>query len=79
MKKPDRLERKLERESRDGVTLTLSSAIKLLRAEHAWMRRQIKEIDRVSSRKDVDISPSVRVGMAAVLDDLERRLTQRRK
>jgi len=43
MKKPDRLERKLERESRDGVTLTLSSAIKLLRAEHAWMRRMVRQ------------------------------------
>lgn len=74
MKKPDRLERKLERESRDGVTLTLSSAIKLLRAEHAWFRRMVQREKVIGRTVDVrDLAYNV------ACENILHKLTQRRK
>lgn len=82
-KKPDRFERAVEKHVHTNQwnmpVIHAERAAKLLRAEHAWMRRQIKEIDRVRLRKDPDTPPNIQIGIAAALDDLERRLAQRRK
>ena len=58
----------------DGVELSARIA-KLLRAEHAWIRRQIRDIERAQSCDNADIH----AGVSIALYDLEYRLTQRRK
>lgn len=84
-KKPDRFELITMKNAwlaeRMGPRLAIlqEDVAKLLRNEHAWMRRQIKEIDRTRLRKDPDTPPNIQIGIAAALDDLERRLAQRRK
>lgn len=82
-KKSDRFERAVEKhvyaDQWNIPVINASRAAKLLRAEHAWMRRQIEQIDRTRLRKDPDTPPNIQIGIAAALDDLERRLAQRRK
>lgn len=75
MKKPDRFERKLNKlvfdgESYDPFVHYLCVA-KLLRAEHAWMRRMVKKVEAWSCNQLAESDDVI----AVILEQL----TQRRK
>jgi len=86
-KKPDRFERMvlkriyvLNKQQRTkgfrcGGCMEYPEVTKLLRAEHAWIRRQIRDIERAQSCDNADIH----AGVSIALYELEYRLTQRRK
>ncbi len=77
MTKPDRFERALATERYDdswGIPcVTTKAALRLLRREHAWFRRMVRQ----EAQRALDETPSM--GDGDVIENILRRLDQRRK
>lgn len=75
--KPDRFERMVRKEQRHDdwgiAVVSAEDVIKLLRNEHAWMRRMVHE----EAKKALDDMPFM--GDGDVIENILKRLDQRRK
>ncbi len=65
MRKPDRFERMVH----DIGVMHSSSVVKLLRLEHAWMKRMVRHIDRWQAEQLADNEDVI----AAILEQLDQR------
>lgn len=82
-RKPDRFERQVEDLEFYGLETRLCESrdvIKLIRKEHAWMRRMIHLYDRsINGFEDKDLDEQFKAGYSHACFDILNQLTQRRK
>lgn len=78
MKKPDRFERAVRKNQRHddwGIAIVNADDVsKLLRNEHAWMRRQLQAISKIKFEEG-----PLKTGIDTVIEEMVYRLDQRRK
>lgn len=79
MKKPNRFERAATKAASDGYSsaawvISIADATDLLRKEHEWMRRQLKELSKIQIGDAV-----YQNGLEVAVQEMVYRLNQRRK
>lgn len=89
LKKPDRFERMVSKKTWDGLDVKdprstrkgmwASEAIKLLRREHAWMRRMVKKYMKSIDGLQADLHPDFVCGYMQAGHEFLALLDQRRK
>lgn len=74
MKQPDRWERTAEHACNDWEAMYLSNqqVVKLLRQEHAWVRRMVKAVSMIKFEEG-----SFRDGVRLACEEIEHRLKER--